>query len=400
MTFQIAVVGTGDSPDDPDKDGFAMAYRHADGYRRLDDCELVACADIVRENAEQFADRYDLDHVYEDYESMLGDVDPDIVSVTVPPGVHADVVRGCARYGDLEAVHCEKPMATTWRDCKDMVRACEEADVSLTFNHQRRVGPTYQRAKELLESGAIGDLQRVECSAKNLFDAGTHVFDLAGMFTNQATPEWVLAGIDYREENRWFGAHNENQALAQWHYETGVHGLVSTGYGDDAVDCYVRLVGTDGRIEIGAGDGPPLRLRHGRTLGWKKVHTGENIWGDTVHPRWKAAIAKASRTAPGLPDAPFETPSHVERAIESVVDAVRTNTESPLRADHALQSTELIFASWESVRRRGRVDLPLEIEDNPLESMVEAGMVPVGRDGDASAESDDSQEHRPPASDD
>ena len=251
MTYRIAVVGTGDSPDDPDSDGFAMAYKHAAGYRRLDDCELVACADIIPENAKQFADRWDLEAVYEDYEVMLREADPDIVSVTVPPAVHAEVVQGCAEYGDLEAVHCEKPMAATWADCKAMVEACEAADVNLTVNHQRRVGPLYRKAKELVDDGAIGDLERVEWSAMNLFDAGTHLFDLAGMFTDEANPEWALAGLDYREENRWFGTHNENQAVALWQYESGVHGLASTGEaeGGDAVRPYVRLVGSDGRLD-------------------------------------------------------------------------------------------------------------------------------------------------------
>ena len=397
MTLRIAVVGTGDSPDDPDADGFAMAYRHAAGYRRLDDCELVACADIVRENAEQFADHHDIDAVYEDYERMLDATDPDIVSVTVPPAVHAEVVRGCARAGDLAAIHCEKPMATTWGDCESMVRVCEAENVALTINHQRRVGPTFKRAKELLDDGTIGELQRVECSAKNLFDAGTHVFDLAGMFTDEATPEWVLAGLDYREENRWFGAHNENHAVAQWRYDDGVHGLAATGEGSDAVDPYVRLVGTDGRIEIGASDGPPLRVRHSTTNGWRTVHTGETMWGDTWLPTWKAALAKVSRNAPGLPDAPYGSPSHIELAIESVVEAVRTGDPSPLSAANALRSTELIFGAWESVRRRGRVDLPLDVDDNPLAAMVEEGMVPVGRDADGDA--DDAPEHTPPAED-
>ncbi|WP_246988167.1 Gfo/Idh/MocA family protein [Halorientalis marina] len=387
MTYRIAIVGAGESPEDPDSDGFAMAYRHAAGYRRLDDCEIVACADIVPENARQFADEFDVDGVYEDYERMLAETDPDIVSVTVPPAVHAEIVTGCADHGGMDAIHCEKPMATTWADCEEMARACEDADVELTINHQRRVGPTYERAKELLDDGTIGDLQRVECSAMNLFDAGTHVFDLAGMFTDQATPDWVLANVDYREENRWFGAHNENQAIAQWRYENGVHGLASTGEGSDAVGCYVRLIGTEGRIEIGVDDGPPLRVRHGRTLGWSRIDTGENMWGDTLHPTWKAAVAKVSRALPGFPDEPFPQPSHVERAIESVVDAVRRDGVSPLSAKNALQSTELVFASWESARRRGRVDLPLDIEDNPLEAMVEAGMLPVGRD-DADGDGD------------
>ena len=44
-----------------------------------------------------------------------------------------------------------------------------------------------------------------------------------------------------------------------------------------------------------------------------------------------------------------------------------------LDADNALIATEIIFGAYESSRRRGRVDFPLEIEDNPLAAMVESG---------------------------
>ena len=380
MTYRIAVVGTGDSPEDPDSDGFAMAYRHAAGYRRLGDCQLVACADIVPENATQFADRWDV-QPYEDYEVMLREADPDIVSVTVPPAVHAEVVEGCADYGDLEAVHCEKPMATTWADCRSMTAACRDAGVTLTINHQRRLAPTFREAKSLLDAGKIGDLRRVEWSAKNLFDSGTHLFDLSAFYTD-AEPEWVLAGLDYREENRWFGTHNENQAVATWRYDNGVHGLAATGEGErgEAVDPYLRLVGADGRIEVGASDGPTLRYRNGRTLGWKAVNTGENMWGDTSLSLPKAALRKAARALPGLPDDLYGGPSHIELAVEHVVKAVQQGRTPELAAERALRSTELIFGAWESVRRRGRVDLPLDIEDNPLEAMVEDGSLPVGRE--------------------
>jgi predicted dehydrogenase len=379
MTYDIGFVGTGATPEDPDRDGFAMAYKHARGYRRLDDCRLVACADLVPDNAEAFASEFDIDAVHESASEMLSAADLDIVSVCVPPGVHAEVVTECAREGDLAAIHCEKPMATTWRDCQEMVAVCEAAGVQLTINHQRRVGPTYREAKRLLDAGTVGDLERVEVATENLFDAGTHLFDLCDFFVDGATAEWVLAGLDYREENVWFGAHNENQALAAWRYDDGVHGLASMGEGESAVGAYVRLVGSDGRIEIGASDGPPLRVRHARTLGWRAVDTGENIWGDRRPGTLRAGFERVAGLVPGVRVTP-DYPSHIDRAIEAVVDGVRTGERPPLAAEAALRGTELVFAAWESVRRRGRVDLPLEIGDNPLAAMVESGDLPVGAD--------------------
>jgi predicted dehydrogenase len=70
-------------------------------------------------------------------------------------------------------------------------------------------------------------------------------------------------------------------------------------------------------------------------------------------------------------------PTFVDRAIEDVVKALEEGREPELGAKNALQSTELIFAAWESARRRGRVTLPLDVEDNPLEAMVEAGELDV-----------------------
>jgi predicted dehydrogenase len=384
MSYRIGFIGTGATPDNPTKEGFAMAYRHAGGYQRLADCDLVACADIVRENAQQFADSFDVGGVYEDYRAMLDAEDLDIVSVCVPPDVHADIVRGCAEHGGLEAVHCEKPMATTWKDCREMAEACDRAGIKLTFNHQRRTAPVYTRPKELLEAGKIGTLRRIEWSAENLFDSGTHMFHLSSYYADQAPVEWVLSGLDYSEENLHFGVHNENQAVTKWRYENGVYGLAVTGRSSDALDARIRLTGTEGAIEVGASEGPPLRVRNGRTLGWKTVDVGEDTWGNRAYAtvpgyvRWGLEVAteRLAAALPGVAD-PGTQPSHTDRAIASVVDAVRTDEESVLSWRGALDSTETIFAAWESARRRGRVELPLDVDENPLEMMIENGTLAV-----------------------
>lgn len=378
MTLTIGVVGTGATPDDPSRDGYAMAYRHARGYRALDGCEIVACADVVRENAERFAEAFDVDGVYEDYQKMVQAHGPDVVSVCVPPDVHAEIVIDLARLG-VRAIHCEKPMATTWADCREMTRACTERDVQLTFNHQMRFGEPFARAKELLDADSIGSLQRVEFAEENLYDNGTHLFDLCGYYTDYADVEWVLAQIDYRDENRWFGAHNENQAIAQWKYADGTFGFASTGRGADFVRCYLRLVGTAGAIEI-RDEKRPLHVKDGPSAPWRAVDTSaDHIYG----PRdglARAGIRKALDVLPLVSTDWVRQDRYTARAIAEITDALRNGRESGLSARYALQTTELIFASWESARRHGRVDLPLDISDNPLEAMVEAGTLQVDED--------------------
>ena len=59
-----------------------------------------------------------------------------------------------------------------------------------------------------------------------------------------------------------------------------------------------------------------------------------------------------------------------------LVDALDTGRTPLLDVSNALPTTEIIFATYESARRRGRVDLPLTIEDSPLVAMLDAGIFP------------------------
>jgi predicted dehydrogenase len=346
--FRVAFIGTGKSPDRPGRMGYAMAYQHAAGYEALrEKCSMVACADIVRENAEAFAGRFAVTNIYEDYHEMLAAEDPDLVSICTWPHLHEQMVVDCAEAG-VRAVHCEKPMASTWGGSRRMARVCRDRGVQLTFNHMRRFGKPFRKAKEMLDAGEIGRLLRIEAGMGNLYDYGSHNFDMCGYFNDQTPAEWVIAQIDYSTENLIFGAHNENAALALWRYENGVYGYTATGLGSEAVGAHHRLVGEEGVIEVGpAGQGMPVlrASRHDRA-GWQEVDCG----GEHCHG-----------------------PGYHERGVAEIVNALETGAESELGAANALQATEIIFACWESCRRRGTVRLPLDVDDNPLAAMVESG---------------------------
>ncbi len=341
---RIGFIGTGADPDNPSASGYAMAYRHAEAYREIEECSLVACADLVRENATAFAREFDIpeENVYASYEEMLDDAAPDIVSICVPPVAHAELVIGCARHGGVAAIHCEKPMALTWGEAREMAEVAVEHGVQLTFNHQRRYAELFREAKRLLDDGVIGEITRVGFTWGNFYDNGTHAIDMCNYFNDETPARWILAGLDYREEQLIFGTHNENHMLAHWEYENGVQGMASTGYGADLFDADWRVEGADGRLDVDLG---ALSLEVSTFDGGIEHYTYER-GGDWIRP-----------------------------AIDDVVACLDAGRPSDLRAEHALQATEIIFGGYESVRRRSRVDFPLDIEDNPLAEMVASGQL-------------------------
>ena len=353
--YRVGIIGCGRPGRTPGSTGAGMAHHHVKAYLASADCELVAAADIVQENVDAFCDQYDIPNRYLDHRGMLDKEELDIVSVCVWPHLHAPLVIDAARAG-VKAIHCEKPMATTWGEAKEMVAVCDEHNVQLTFNHQRRFGEPFRKAKALLDSGAIGELIRLEAYTANLYDWGTHWFDMMFMYNDEEPVEWVIGQIDARGGRTIFGVTVEGQGVSFWKWRNGVYGLMATGAkvyrqqeGDEAREpvCGNRLIGTEGVIEVGVEGGPKLRYKNLATGGaWQEDNEGD------IHNY-----------------------DFVILAVADLVDALKTGREPELSGRRALQATELIFATYESSRRRGRIDLPLEIEDSPLASMLETGAV-------------------------
>ena len=347
--LRVGIIGCGRPGRTEGATGSGTAHVHAKGYVASPDCELVAAADIVEENLEAFCDEYGIAGRYLDHRDML-----DVVSVCVWPHLHARMVIDAARAG-VRAIHCEKPMAVAWGDAKHMAAVCKENGVQLTFNHQRRYDKPFRKAKELVDSGAIGKLVRLESFTSNLYDWGTHWFDMMFFFNDDVPAEWVIGQIDARDGRKIFGAQVEGQGLSFFRYQNGVYGLMVTGkaFMDPELEtreerCGNRLIGTEGTIEVGVRGGPLLRVRGLDTGGaWQEIDVGEReTWADVVGA-----------------------------AIQGTVDALKAGHEPLLSARKALRATELIFATYESSRVRGRVDLPLEIEDSPLLAMIESGEI-------------------------
>lgn len=341
--YRVGIIGCG-----------GLGRRHADGYKASPHCEVVAAVDIQQERVDAFCQEHDIPRAYLDHRTMLQEQTPDIVSVCVWPELHAPITIDAARAG-VQAIHCEKPMAPTWGASKEMAAMCQERAAQLTFDHQRRFGKPFLKAKELLDRGAIGELVRLEAFTYNLYDWGTHWFDMMFYYNDEQPVEWVMGQIEARGGRSVFGVMLEGQGLSFFRWRNGVYGLMITGR--ELMDPQTgivqthkvvnRLIGTTGTIEVMDVEGPAVRLCGAQTGGrWETFDVGTGIHATDA----------------------------ISAGILDLVDALQTGREPMLSARKALQSTEVIFATYESSRRRGRIDLPLETDDSAFLAMLEAGV--------------------------
>jgi predicted dehydrogenase len=338
--YKVGIIGCGRPWRSEGSTGFGMSHAHAEGYKASPDCTITALADISEENARAFQERHGGDRIYTDYHEMLAKEDLDIVSISTWPHLHAEMVIAAAEAG-VKAIHCEKPMAPTFGESRRMVEVCEEHGVQLTFNHQRRFGAPFREAKRLLKEGAIGELKRLEGTTGNLYDWGTHWFDMLFFYNDETPAVWVIGQVDLRDSEKVFGVPVEGHGLSHFLFANGVEGLMMTGTGAFGT-LTNRLIGSEGTIEVGHSQEVPLRYWGSGMSAWTTVEVAEGL-----HPS----------------DA-------VQRGVLDLVDALKNGREPELAARRALRATEVIFATYESSRRRARIDLPLTIDDSPLIAML------------------------------
>lgn len=89
--------------------------------------------------------------------------DVDLVSIHSPPFLHLDHVRRAVEAG--HAVLCDKPFGCAASQAAEMVALADEAGVVHLVNFEMRFDPVRRRLRDLVASGAVGDVEHLHCSA-------------------------------------------------------------------------------------------------------------------------------------------------------------------------------------------------------------------------------------------
>ena len=95
--------------------------------------------------------------IFSDYSEMLRECDLDAVSLALPPFVHEPATVAAAQAG--KHVFCEKPMARTATEARNMRDACDAAGVKLAYQSGGTcLDPTSYAIRDYVTSGKLGDV--------------------------------------------------------------------------------------------------------------------------------------------------------------------------------------------------------------------------------------------------
>ncbi len=144
--FRVAMIGCG-----------GISRAHAQGFRQLSDLFTVrAACDVNVEAANKCAADLPSARVTTDWQEVLGDPEIDAVDILLPHDLHHPVAVAAAEAG--KHILLEKPLATTVREGKGIVKAVERAGVAcmVAFNERHRW--PVRTIKEIVETGRIGEV--------------------------------------------------------------------------------------------------------------------------------------------------------------------------------------------------------------------------------------------------
>lgn len=151
------------------------------------DVTVTAIAARSPERAQAFATRHGIPHVPASYEALLADPDIDAVYNPLPNGLHGRWTRAALAAG--KHVLCEKPFTANAAEAQEIAALAETTDRVVMEAFHYRYHPLALRVEEIVASGELGELQRVEtalCFPLPKFSDIRYDYGLAGGATMDA----------------------------------------------------------------------------------------------------------------------------------------------------------------------------------------------------------------------
>ena len=185
-SYRIAIIGIG-----------AISDVHARAIGDLDNLELVAGCCRGEEKGRKFAADFDCSW-FADYEQMLDQTRPDLVTIATPSGAHLEPTQACASRG----IHvlCEKPLEITTKRVDRMIEVADGAGIKLGGIFPQRFNPVVQLLHQAVGEGRFGNLAAVSTYVPWWRDdayyapdrwQGTQALDGGGALMNQS-----IHGVD------------------------------------------------------------------------------------------------------------------------------------------------------------------------------------------------------------
>ncbi len=261
--------------------GNVTELKSGPAFKKVEGSDVIAVMSRDANKAKDYAERHNVPKHYDNAYNLLANTSVDAVYVATPPGTHAEYAMAAIKMG--KPVYVEKPLASSYWECKLIHEmACREG-VDCFVAYYRRTLPYFLKIKELIDNGEIGEVLEVkinflnppyesdlskdtlswrvkpeESGAGYFYDLASHQFDFLDFFLGPI--------VDAKGETQNVaGLYDvEDTVDAEWTFESGISGSGHWEFAasvDERVD-EVVITGSDGTIEFSTFLFTPIKLKN------------------------------------------------------------------------------------------------------------------------------------------
>jgi UDP-N-acetyl-2-amino-2-deoxyglucuronate dehydrogenase len=349
-----------------------VAHLHAQAIQNLPHARLAAVWSRTAKTAEDFARQYNTS-AYHDISDMVVHAKIDLAIVCTPHPFHRDPAVEAAGAGAHVLV--EKPLASTLKDCDDMINACKSAGKKLGVISQRRWYAPVMRIKTAIDAGKIGKpvlatVQMLGWRDKKYYDSdawrGTWNMEGGGVLVNQAPHQldillWYMGEVSevygiWRNLNHPY-IEVEDTALAILKFKNGgIGNIIVSNSQKPGIYGKVHVHGENGASTGVQTDGGAMFVAGMSNVLEPPVNDIWTIPGEEKLPeQWKKKDTELFNSID-------PTVFYMERQIEDFLQALKAGTQPLVTGEDGRRTVELFTAVYRSSRNNAVVRLPMDSE--------------------------------------
>ncbi len=251
--YTVALLGAG-----------SRGRTHLRAFRANEDrFELVGVCDLDKARMEEaMAETGTSAPFFPNAEEMLAKTKPDVFCFITQPDVRIEMIKLGAKYG-VKAIAFEKPMATSLLEADAMKRICDNAGIKAIVCHQHKYAGHWQKVKEIVDSGAIGDVRTIHATARGWYWYYiTHIVNYAMWLVDFPKAKWIVGHAHGRD--MLMDSHpSPDYVMGQAGFDNGVRAIFECGPLAPCVGCPENIwfdagavvYGTEGFAEVIVGKG-------------------------------------------------------------------------------------------------------------------------------------------------
>ena len=254
-TYKIGIIGAG-----------VIADFHAQAIQAMDGAELVAAFARKEDKASAFSTKYGCQG-YSDLDTFLAHPDMQVVTICSVSGAHLEHATAAANAG--KHIICEKPLEVTTERIDQMIRVCEENNVSLSGVFPRRFNDSTHIFKQVIEEGRLGKIVLCDTAIKwwrsqEYYDSGawrgTWDLDGGGALMNQSIHTidlmlHLLGDVSSVSASGGLEAHKdievEDVVVAIVEFKSGARGVIQAStacFSNTGLPASIHICGDHGSI--------------------------------------------------------------------------------------------------------------------------------------------------------